>query len=701
MAAITAGTSAAINAPDGSEDFPLNVSVKGDNDSELWIAVVALVISIIAFVVAILQALQQYYSSARGYSSCGPAVIGKWAKFRHRVFLWNEFRFEVQFEVPVMFVARPTNKSGPVAHQDQVPITVLDGKPSSYEAACIETRATLDKQFKEKRQNADRVRVHTADNEAATWLDLLVAIQRMEEDSRNWQKKAVLGHEEGCGGEGSLQHWPPRGENEHEGRTLSVCMQRKKKSWDTIPDNVTKPYATTTIAHLVEFSAMLGIYWLVFDREEDRYLAQGNGFILSGSNVEGLGLTFTITKKGPTWFESNRLVPQYAVKELCFGLCPTIFRLKDEKLYADESKGIGTLQLGSMDEIAENLTVLGCNVHTVNYFRNEQARYSHLFPIPFELLGMTAVVFQVKRTLFRTLPNPTMFKWDPKSFDLFALLTEFGKALESNKCANGQSHGFNIDMLLKDVKAAFVEWDEQKRIALEAEAAEKARKEEEDRKKELENMENKGATQGASTGRDLEGQNGDARSRRWTLPKTFSARSTATTKTTASKKEEEKDKPLPPYSSYTPAIFDALHNAIESCDAFLEPRKNRTPDDSLLRLVLRFHIQAVLDMVNRKADATDKIEGQSIHDLDGTSDRKHAVLMEIYFGKCVRRRVIDRVLRRQGDTAKAGLDKSVNDIWCTLMFRMLCWLLLHHFHEKDVQVKKSDVYESRMPVYIV
>ncbi len=131
---------------------------------------------------------------------------------------------------------------------------------------------------------------------------------------------------------------------------------------------------------------MLGIYWKVFDRAENRYLAQGNGFILSGKEVDGLGLTFTFQKKGPTWFEDNRVVPHYDVKELCFGFVPTTFRQQGEKQYADESKSIGTLQLGSLNEVAESLIVMGCNVHTVNYFRvrgDSSPRLDHLFPCKF------------------------------------------------------------------------------------------------------------------------------------------------------------------------------------------------------------------------------------------------------------------------------------------------------------------------------
>lgn len=47
-----------------------------------------------------------------------------------------------------------------------------------------------------------------------------------------------------------------------------------------------------------------------------------------------------------------------------------------------------------------------------------------------------------------------------------------------------------------------------------------------------------------------------------------------------------------------------------------------------------------------------------------------------------------------------SLDSSASDIWCTLVLRMLCWLLLHDFNKKDVQISKSELLGNRLPVYI-
>ncbi|KAK0619578.1 hypothetical protein B0T14DRAFT_566413 [Immersiella caudata] len=658
-----------------------------DDQTELFIAVAALVLSVLAFVVSILQALQQYYSSARGYSSCGPTVIGKWAAFRHRRFLWSEFRFEVEFLTPVIFIARPSNTRGPMGSTAQSKITVLDGSEESYKGACV--LGEEEKKKEDSRKMAEPGRVHTADNEAATWLDLLMAVQTMEVDSRRWQEKVLSRYEGGDHEtEGSSVEWPPKVAGGH---SLTVCIQRKKKSWDTLPENVTKPYATTTIAHMVELSAMLGIYWIVWNREDDRYLGQGNGFILSGSNVEGLGLTFAIQKKGPTIWGAHRLVPHYLVKELCFGFCPTTFRLPEEKSSAEESRGIGSLQFSSMEEIGETLVVLGLNARNVNYFRDTEtkARYDHLFPITFEILGMLGVVFQIKGTVFRTLPNPTVFRWDPKSFDLLALLGEFRKALAGIKPAAG-AQPFNISSHLDAVLVAFEEW----KAMPEDSAPEKATS----------------TPPAAATGADIEAQKGNSTvtQRRWPLPKTFSVMTAATLKTQGTTATQGGvDKPVPPRATYTPAIFSALHAAIEACDAHLNPLANREAN-SLLRVVLRAHIQAVLSMVNPTAaginvtssvtPATTEVAvdgAPTIEDLDAASDKKHELLMAMYF-KRVRPEVLSKAhAKSTGSTQAAG------DIWDALIFRMLCWLVLHHFHEKDVQIgHKSDVFESRMPVYV-
>ncbi|KAF9872787.1 modin [Colletotrichum karsti] len=45
-------------------------------------------------------------------------------------------------------------------------------------------------------------------------------------------------------------------------------------------------------------------------------------------------------------------------------------------------------------------------------------------------------------------------------------------------------------------------------------------------------------------------------------------------------------------------------------------------------------------------------------------------------------------------------DVSPEDIWCTLVFRSICWLMLHDFHPHDVNIVPTELFGSRIPVYI-
>lgn len=316
---------------------------------------------------------------------------------------------------------------------------------------------------------------------------------------------------------------------------------------------------------------------------------------------------------------------------------------------------------------------------------------------------MIGVTFQVKGTVFRMLPNPTVFRWDPKSFDLKVLLSEYSSALSGSKSSSDQSD--KIQELLEKVLDEFNKWDDAKLAPAPTPSTQSTNKD------------------ASTTTHDVEGQNGATTRRRFPFSKQVSLVASnppapAPTKPT---------KPLTPGEVYSPGVFKALHDALEASDAYLNPLDNRA-HDTLLRLVLRSHLHSVLYALNKKVDdsvnlksghevgpgvsdpALVKHRPPTIQDIDATTDRKHALFMRLYFEtirESVLRSVCGRVQRMEAErpdsekTEEEGLRRDIKDIWDTLVFRMFCWLLLHHFHEKDVQVSKSDLYESRLPVYIV
>jgi hypothetical protein len=215
--------------------------------------------------------------------------------------------------------------------------------------------------------------VYVTDNDRASWVTLLSHLQWMEHESQEWEQEQIIRAMPMLG--------PPVGFDNH---TLAVAVQAGKRSWDTIPPDVKKPYATTVFSHLLEIAAMMGIYWKEFDRLKDRYQAEGNGYTLTGARIPDLGVAFTFQINGRNRFQENRVIPVDEVKELCCGFVSTLFQENRDRrrveLPNEAPKGLRVLSLGSMGDIAKAMVLIDCNTDTANYFRSSDGKHSHLFP---------------------------------------------------------------------------------------------------------------------------------------------------------------------------------------------------------------------------------------------------------------------------------------------------------------------------------
>ncbi|KAH6983698.1 hypothetical protein BKA56DRAFT_615643 [Ilyonectria sp. MPI-CAGE-AT-0026] len=640
----------------GSSSSQSNSGGGGINTSNA-VAVVALAISIVALMGTIMQVLQQYYASAAGYSNCHESVVGDWSKSKKRIFRPSELRFEVQFEAPVIFVCQPTNEDGPLA---KVKIHYINGTENSL--AETRTRLELQDDRQAQAQLSSKERIATADNERASWLMLLNELQRMEKDSMAFEQEEYR--------KSPLRQ---RQQPDWDNHTLAAALQIKPRSWDTMPSNVKKPYATTTMCHMVEMAAMLGMHWKVFNSSVDKYRAEGNGCVMTGTKVDDLGIMFSFQIYSKRKFKENRLIPSDDIKEYCFGFVPTIWRDTNDsrRLDADENpKDLSVLQLASRQEMAETLVMIGCNTNTSNYVLSKEKKDGHLFPIAFEILGALGKTIHIENSSFRMLPNPTYHHWDEKFISPVKLLQEYRKYLatsgwQTNQISRIEGLGARVEEAMKG----------------------------------------------------------------------------------------------PPFDVGLPAL-DALHAALDQCDEFL---LNENSKQKVL-YILRQHLQLVFGMLNRDKNArlardedgnmvggsltapaavmSNKRDGDSDYgDLsfedvnEAPPEERQEKLMGVYFEK-----ILPRVLQlsalghswatlhqhnanpaKEGEEAHDGgawgdapapgagrmqsgktrfLEERASDIWCTLIFRMLCWLLLHNFHKKDVQVPKSELLGCRLPVYI-
>ncbi len=130
-------------------------------------------------------------------------------------------------------------------------------------------------------------------------------------------------------------------------------------------------------------------------------------------------------------------------------------------------------------------------------------------------------------------------------------------------------------------------------------------------------------------------------------------------------------------------VREAIHDAIDEATADL-----LSISQLEVLSVLVAHITRVVEVLDDPVSPLNTI----------VLANKEDALISYYFYE-VRPYVVGNL-----DTNKKPLSKQEkeqrNTIWITLIFRMLCWLLLHDFDKSDVKIVPSDLKGSRMPVYI-
>ncbi len=174
------------------------------------------------------------------------------------------------------------------------------------------------------------------------------------------------------------------------------------------------------------------------------------------------------------------------------------------------------------------------------------------------------------------------------------------------------------------------------------------------------------------------------------------------------------------------SLMDELHDCLDMCDVFLKETGRKK-----VELVLREHVQELVHMVNSVGQygststynppdsashsepvrATDEHSVQPRFDdlMTAAPETRQKVLMRIYFSRLLPRVVemVNNGILPQDDDSNSKEEVAdeapilaVASAWCTLVFRMLCWLLLHDFNKTDVQISKSELVGNRLPVFI-
>ncbi|EHL00252.1 hypothetical protein M7I_3742 [Glarea lozoyensis 74030] len=314
--------------------------------------------------------------------------MGKlWATRTTRKFKWREFRYQVFFEVPVFYTANPGITVGPLTRtkpestfwdtlfqnnqKETYSENVKTLEPEAEAMEVIELQKHIHPIYKitgtktscahtmTKYHEVDEkwANVHTAEDEGCSWVLLLDALQGQEKSSRDWDNSKEPG----------------------KNHTISYLIQRKQRCWDFMPLNITKPFATTTICHLVEIISMLGLVWTEFNLQQSVLTAEGNGYMVKSEYMQGLGILTRFSRLGKPQHKEERMIPCAEIKRLCFGDVPSIFDQPKQKLLFGPGRFENTLRkiMPRLDEECQR-----------DFLDNTEKPY--VIASSFELLGMVA-----------------------------------------------------------------------------------------------------------------------------------------------------------------------------------------------------------------------------------------------------------------------------------------------------------------------
>jgi hypothetical protein len=82
-----------------------------------------------------------------------------------------------------------------------------------------------------------------------------------------------------------------------------LCFTRQTRSWDFMPVEIVRPFASTTIGCLVSFVHRIGLTWVDFKPDEGIIRATGRGRSISASRIRGLGLVIEYVRNGTNLVE--------------------------------------------------------------------------------------------------------------------------------------------------------------------------------------------------------------------------------------------------------------------------------------------------------------------------------------------------------------------------------------------------------------
>ncbi|KAL9110320.1 MAG: hypothetical protein Q9227_005051 [Pyrenula ochraceoflavens] len=401
------------------------------------VAIVSLVIALVAFILALIQATQTTIGTADGLRKCKPSVMGPFGRLTRLRPVWWELRMETRYTTPEIVletwnydspeeIRRRIQKLGmaqPLVREPTLTQSLenivrnlrkpMVPIPESPPKEALDTLTSLDahnrwhwKWF--RRQNARS----EADDESPYRLSeketskLRTSERRIKRAHDVTEELVHAGKDKDYIDQGNLvewytflrelhrlhtQEWPgecscePRDRKEDWNKIQISRPQRtmvmlflRERSWDFVPPDVVRPLASIRINTLIILVTRLGMEWrglsLASSHLENALSADGNGYVVGSTSIRGLGTVVRFGNTGKTSQPTAR-IPSTAADKMLFGILPGC-QTPGRKPLCDEYRLIGDDRKAYFRQVFEDLRV---SDSTIEDFCGPELREKHAF----------------------------------------------------------------------------------------------------------------------------------------------------------------------------------------------------------------------------------------------------------------------------------------------------------------------------------
>jgi hypothetical protein len=148
-----------------------------------------------------------------------------------------------------------------------------------------------------------------------------------------------------------------------------------------------------------------------------------------------------------------------------------------------------------------------------------------------------------------------------------------------------------------------------------------------------------------------------------------------------------------PQALLTLDLYEAAHSALNHSQKIMELWTS-----AVAFSIVGQHVTSIINELQDPQCPLNRIVQAKLKDPTAIESEESRILMDFYFDKIMPKVCQSNVEPSHEGLETLGIRKDVK--WITLVFRMVCWLIVHGFDPEDIQIVPSKLRYSRAPVYI-